>query len=580
MERAFRESGEDLSGAVRDPHVLLSYLENVYKRLSDYEMFGIDDKNLYNLAEKLEPADAVRAKRILDRILKKEAISGDVKKVSAGIRSFETITKLTPLSSLKNLTQNISTAVYTNPVSTGKAILRKIFNGDAALDDTMRAGELLSNSWKQYLADLTGSYGNNLTSKYLKAIGFEGTEKLNRIVAVNAGMFHSDTLFKRLLKENAFLEDSSVFKRGGLPFDKKKVTDRGISLAKDRADAEAFVTGVKNPLKYQGGELLRGRGGVIEDIYLSTNAKILEVSKKSSEIPEDILKKYLVEDQLIGRELISGWAGKNGYDAVNFAGDIEVRVLNPNVIESLPEGSLFKDTPTARALQELGLDPDTLLKEGLTMKDKISAGRHVSEVTQFSTNPEDLPYFWSSDGGKVLTQFKSFSFKQAKFTKEQLTRGIRELSKGNPKVLINTLLAAGIGGTIAGEIIIPIKNLAEGKDLSREDEALIERIIRDMVMGYSIGAFEDVANMVSFKYGELGVYRNLGGPSVSDVVGVGKDISSALKEDGSFEPLLKRGISNIPAVGRFVSKRIFDNKKLRSNIKGQGSLEGTGKYFK
>jgi hypothetical protein len=102
MERMFLDSGEDLSQAIRNPYVILNYVENAYKRLADYQFFGFDDKELYKLTSKA--TDPTKARKYIDRILQKEAFDPSGRKVSQVIRGWETVTKLDPLSAVKNLT--------------------------------------------------------------------------------------------------------------------------------------------------------------------------------------------------------------------------------------------------------------------------------------------------------------------------------------------------------------------------------------------------------------------------------------------------------------------------------------------
>lgn len=452
IERTLREIGNS-DAFIRDPEVLLDYLENAHKRLADYKFFGRNDKALYDLAEELPKGTTV--KQMLDRILGKEGFNPTERNVSRGLRKFQAF-KLDPASTIQNLGQTISTAIYTNPKVTARAIADRFLDKKGSRDLAVKAGELLPEALRDYYSEIFGTASKEaLSSKYLGLIKFDASENLNRAVAVRAGYRHAEDLYKKLLKS--------------------------------------------------------------------------------------------------------------------------------------PDNGAVR-----RALADLGLDADELLKRGITEQDKIKAGRNVAQTTQFSTNPEDLPYFWSSDWGRVFTQFKSFSFKQAEFLKNQLKRDLREAKKGNFKSIASTLTTAGIGGGVLGEVITDIKMILRGENpLNRGDEEeLLERYINNVLSVVSLGLFSDVTNFVTNKYGDRGAIGFLGGPTVSDAMDV-KDIISPPLQKGSVEDridaikdesiprALEFGTERIPVVGRALDEHFFDKRKrgLRS-VKGEGDLKnaGTGRY--
>lgn len=94
----------------------------------------------------------------------------------------------------------------------------------------------------------------------------------------------------------------------------------------------------------------------------------------------------------------------------------------------------------ARRLSELGINVEEALKKGtLSDDDLIKAGQTVVNSSQFKGGALDLPLFWTSRAGKVVTQFKTFQFQQAKFVRDSI---LRETARGNFKPM-SSFLAFG-----------------------------------------------------------------------------------------------------------------------------------------
>ena len=92
-----------------------------------------------------------------------------------------------------------------------------------------------------------------------------------------------------------------------------------------------------------------------------------------------------------------------------------------------------------RELKKLGVDPFKALKGKLTVKDLKTAANKLSEATQFKVDPIDVPPAWKSNLGKLAFQFKSFSFMQAKFIRDEI---LKEATKGNLAPMIRFLILA------------------------------------------------------------------------------------------------------------------------------------------
>lgn len=164
-----------------------------------------------------------------------------------------------------------------------------------------------------------------------------------------------------------------------------------------------------------------------------------------------------------------------------------------------------------RDLQKMGVDVDAFKTTGqLTPQDKMNAGYYMSHKTQFGTRHEDLPLgFTSSPTAKVLMQFKGFSFKSAKFIKDELVKPL--YPDLNVMPLARFLLAAGVvGGTSE-----TVRDFLFGKLESLADLDAQEQFVDGMIamaMGNIVGGLYRSAQYG----GTRGVREFLVGPNVGD----------------------------------------------------------------
>lgn len=213
----------------KDPSVLLDYIKKANQRIIEVKNYGKADEKLYKLANKTK--DPAQTAQYLDQILRKNQGS-ELDELSQGILSYNTITKLKPTTSILNLTQNLSTLLRTDPESMFKATAKIITNPQEAIHNAIKAGELDARS-ERILQDYAGS--GNLASKWIRFIGMEGTEKFNRIIAVNAGMDYFNKLNKQALAGNkAALRE---IERLGM-----KVNDNSIKAGRKVSQETQFAT--------------------------------------------------------------------------------------------------------------------------------------------------------------------------------------------------------------------------------------------------------------------------------------------------------------------------------------------------
>ena len=116
--------------------------------------------------------------------------------------------------------------------------------------------------------------------------------------------------------------------RGGHTYDQSLVTDRGVSTATSKENAQWFAGGY--------GPDAAKSGKTIEKLYLKPDSKILSLN----DVPKDVLdgfKKLNSGNTTLNEELaLVNYARKQGYDAIDLApwGEAEVRVINKDAIRT------------------------------------------------------------------------------------------------------------------------------------------------------------------------------------------------------------------------------------------------------
>ena len=399
---------------LKNPEVLLDYIDKAARRVTDAQNFGAADEKLYDLAKKagFEGGDTLQLNSYMDQILGKNQ-DPMAELVSKNLRSVQQF-KLNPITSLKNLTQNISTLVRTDPQSVGSAINRIVSDPEKAKSILVRSGEG-GIEFDEALKEITGSSG-----KYVKGIGMQASEQTNRLIAVNSGYSYAEKL-------------AGQFKKG---------------------------------------------------------------SESAS-----------------------------------------------------------------RELQRLGFSLDEI-ENGLRESDFITAGRRVSQETQFSTKAGELPFGWKTPTGKVLTQFKPFGYKQTGFVfGKLLPRVTQEVAKGNFKPLVSLIVGYGIAAPAAGEIINTVKSLFTNKERT-DTGSLKDRYISDTLSGFSLGLVDTLPALTG-EFGAKGVISSILGPTSSTVLDAGETIANVPAYLGGDEYAGRKASRNvlkqIPVVGNTISNTVVPN---------------------
>ena len=217
------------------------------------------------------------------------------------------------------------------------------------------------------------------------------------------------------------------------------------------------------------------------------------------------------------------------------------------------------DKDALSALEKFGVDARDALQVGkLSEDDLINAARKAVDTTQFQVTPMDLPPAFTSTWGRVLTQFKSFGYKQAQFFLQEVLKPA--LTEGNFAPVTRYLTSA----IAAGEVAADLKFAIRGKKRATDPMA---RAWENIQQVGGLGIMSDALNAAA-QYQGLPAW--IMGPTVGDAVDLTYEMINAAK--GKPVPLLRDLTRKIPVVGPYISTAVFPS----TNVSKTKVLNGGG----
>lgn len=139
-----------------------------------------------------------------------------------------------------------------------------------------------------------------------------------------------------------------------------------------------------------------------------------------------------------------------------------------------------------RALEELGVPTDDVIARGFILpEERALASQKFVENTQFLGQPIDLPYFSSTPAGKVMFQFKTFAYQQARFVTRELKKDFaaKDFSRG-----FRNLLILGTVFPMTGEVLADVRSLITQE---KRPTKFLDRYIADLFAAGTYGMFYD-----------------------------------------------------------------------------------------
>jgi hypothetical protein len=350
------------------------------------------------------------------------------------------------------------------------------------------------------------------------------------------------------------------------PFTTLRNTFQGFLGTTTRGNLKAGITGLIKSLDpnmkkhaYEAGVMADNLEGIFKDTVGHGNDNFL--SKLTTRYLDII--KFSATDRY--NRVISGVGG------LTFMEDMLKRIQKDSVWKKRAH----------REFDKLGLDPDKVIKNGgFTKEQKDKIMRTFAFDSQFSLRPQDLPVWWSSPTGKLVTQWKPWGFKMTQLIRDNI---VAELKNGNPMPIVTMLTAYGISGEVANYIIDSVRSVASFNPKSEKYETpnersligkikegdiggTVDRIISDLA---GLGAFSLYWDIVrSFGYGKLGEGLSvLMGPAYSELSAIASNLFGpitkklAMASEDDWEEVTKKTIKglfkstagNVPGAGTFRS---------------------------
>lgn len=208
---------------------------------------------------------------------------------------------------------------------------------------------------------------------------------------------------------------------------------------------------------------------------------------------------------------------------------------------------VLKNPDNKRAVQELksfGLNVEEAVKRGkLTDDEVLMIAKKFTDLTQFRSRPQDLPFFASSNSGKVFFQFKNFIYGQTRLLYRETVGELKNKNFG--RATRNTLIL-GTVFPLAGEAVADIRSLITGR--KRESKGL-ERYFENIAQTGAMGILLDTVQAGKFGKGT----EALAGPTLSDA-GELINIAGGANKGRNLTKFVTR---RIPLVGQVTSSRIF-----------------------
>lgn len=208
-----------------------------------------------------------------------------------------------------------------------------------------------------------------------------------------------------------------------------------------------------------------------------------------------------------------------------------------------------KDALAKRAFKKLGIKTSNIIARGnIAEEELVKASQGIVNMTQFRAGPMDLPLWFSSPYGRMVTQFKSFAFNQAKLIKNLLKE---EVARGNFAPLIRAVAIM----PILGEGVKDIRTLLTGQV---RDEKGLDRLLDNVSSVGGIGMVNDLYQAA--RYNSMAGF--MAGPTVSDL---GKATTGVVKSTQGKPRQLERFIlRQAPIVGPMLANTFTPSIRLKS----------------
>lgn len=338
--------------------------------------------------------------------------------------------------------------------------------------------------------------------------------------------------------------------------------------------------------------------GVVTGHLRTMNSMIKQLSPKTRE--------FVADTGVIADAVLNDIRTQGGFE--NFTSKAAGKTINKITAPGFATVEKFNRSVAATAGRDYALrlaqkgDEKTLRKLGvtgqiknkaLTEQQQIQAARKIVEKTQFKVDPQDLPGWADSPGGKLVAQFRTFSYNQGKFFSNEV---LKPAARGNLLPLARVLAALPVGYGL-----YETRRTIDGRP-QEEDQVKrgLEAFSKIGGAGLALDVYRSL-NPINSKYIPSDkrvsmAVGTLGGPAAGiGTQGIGA-VSELLQRKNTPEdesklegklvvgkgeeytdvtPIARFGISQIPIAGTPIRNRLLPYSKENSGSSGASSPQAT-----
>lgn len=217
-------------------------------------------------------------------------------------------------------------------------------------------------------------------------------------------------------------------------------------------------------------------------------------------------------------------------------------------------------------LRKLGVKGE--INGTLTTAQQIQAARRIVEKTQFKVDPQDLPGWASSPGGKLVAQFRTFSYNQSKFFSNEV---LKPAARGN-LLPLGRLLAALPTGYALYEVK---RNIAGRPEESNQGRKGLEAFSNVGGAGLALDIFRGMVplngkNLTPDRAVSMAV-GTIGGPTAGLGATAVGDVANSVQ--GRFTQTGRDLLRQIPIVGTAVQNRVLPYQEKDAQQKGSNGKD-------
>lgn len=207
-----------------------------------------------------------------------------------------------------------------------------------------------------------------------------------------------------------------------------------------------------------------------------------------------------------------------------------------------------------KALKDIGLDPEKILKNGATRDDLLAGAKEFTDMTQFRSRAIDLPASATdSNLGRLVWQFKTFAYQQARFLSKMT---IDEIRAGNYGRATRNLAVIATVFPLTGEALADLRSLISGRERTTRG---LTRYLENAAMVGAFGIMYDTVK--SLATGDVAKF--IAGPGIGTLSDVGEAAYNSITNGLNKKTL--SGLLRVVPSSNVYANRIFPTEVKEKN---------------